>query len=347
MKTLKKILFVTLPTIFIVLIILEVFFRTVIPASDPPRGFYYEKEKMWSFSNKKRKGICTFGRFAEIRTRWSLNNMIWNYPIDYYPKVDKKLIAVIGDSYIEAFAVNVGENYPFLLREKLKNDYEVYAFGKSGAPLSQYLHISRYVNKHFDPDILIFNLVHNDFDESIQELYPNNYRFLQVSINEHDSITETIPHKPLKKFINKSALVRYLFFNLHADILLTTKKNYEANINADDVKKNKALIFKSTNYLVKTIREENSDKRIIFVIDAPRSNIYKNTLNKSNVLWMNEMMRNICANNNIEYIDLTPYMLEDFQKNGKRFESDYDSHWNEYGHEFVANVLYEYLKNNH
>ena len=107
--------------------------------------------------------------------------MGWNYPIDYYPINDKKLIAVIGDSYIEAFQVDVDKNYPFLLREKLKNDYEVYAFGKSGAPLSQYLHISRYVNRHFDPDILIFNLVHNDFDESIQELYPGNTYFLKVS----------------------------------------------------------------------------------------------------------------------------------------------------------------------
>ena len=189
MKTLKNILFATLPSILVLLIILEAFFRIVIPASDPPRGFFDEKEKMYSFSNKKEKGVITIGRFAEIRVRWRINNMYWNYPIDYYPVDDKKLIAVIGDSYIEASQVNVGENYPYLLRGKLINDYEVYAFGMAGAPLSQYLHISRYVNRHFNPDILIFNLVHNDFDESIQELFPIDCHFLKLSIKKSSSST--------------------------------------------------------------------------------------------------------------------------------------------------------------
>jgi len=88
MKTLKKILFVTLPIIFIILIILEVFFRIVIPASDPPKGFFDEKEKMCFFSNEKNKGVITTFRFAEIRARWRINNMYWNYPIDYYPVND-------------------------------------------------------------------------------------------------------------------------------------------------------------------------------------------------------------------------------------------------------------------
>ena len=44
--------------------------------------------------------------------------MHWNYPIDYYPVDEKKLITVIGDSYIEAFHVDADEKYPYLLREK-------------------------------------------------------------------------------------------------------------------------------------------------------------------------------------------------------------------------------------
>ena len=358
MKILKNFIFVTLPAIFILLIILEVFFRTVIPASDPPRGFFDEKEKMYSFSNEKEKGIFTIGRFAEIRTRWRINNMYWNYPIDYYPKNDKKLIAVIGDSFIEAFTVNVGENYPFLLREKLKNEYDVYAFGKSGAPLSQYLHICRYVNKHFNPEIIICNLVHNDFDESIQELNPNDYYFLQVAINDYDSITETIPrpnysfaqYKPLKRLIYRSALFRYLYYNLNInsimDNLFVPNKKYEANIDEDSVKRNKDLIIKATNYLVKTIRQENSDKRIIFVIDAPRDAIYNNTLNESSVLWIHKMMGTLCTKYNVEYLDLTSFMEEDFRDNKTRFNSDIDGHWNEYGHKFVATILYKYLKAN-
>ncbi|MCX5814218.1 MAG: SGNH/GDSL hydrolase family protein [Proteobacteria bacterium] len=219
MKSLKNILFVTVPVLVVLLIMLEFFFRIVIPASGPPRGYFDEKEKMYFFDNKNEKGIITLGRFAEIRAKWRINNMHWNYPIDYSANGGKKLIAVIGDSYIEAFQVNVDENYPFLLRKKLKEDYEVYAFGISGAALSQYLHISRYVNKHFRPDIVIFNLVHNDFDESIQALSPQNYHFQQISIKEDDSISEILPrpnyslaqYRPLKRFIYKSSLFRYLW----------------------------------------------------------------------------------------------------------------------------------------
>jgi len=359
MKTIRNILIITLPTLFIVLIILEVFFRIVIPASNSPRGFFDDKEKMYFLSNEKEKGLYTIGRFAEIRAKWRINNMNQNYPIDYYPKDNKKLIAVIGDSFIEAFQVNVGENYPFLLREKIKNNYEVYAFGKSGAPISQYLNISRYVNRHFEPDILIINLVSNDFDESIHELYPDIDYFLQVSVNADDSITETIPrpnysfaqYKPLKRLIYKSALFRYLYTNLKVseirqDIIKPKNNAYEANINAENVKNNKDLILSATNYLVKTIREENSDKRIIFVMDAPRESIYNNTLDKSKTSWMNDMMKTMCTNYNIEYIDLTTFMEEDYRNNHIKFNSDLDAHWNEYGHKFVANILYNYLMNN-
>lgn len=178
MKTFKNILLTTLPSVIILFILLEVFFRTVIRADDPPRSLYDENEKMFYFSNVKETGITTIGRFAEIKAHWRVNNMHWNYPLDYSPGKDKKLIAVIGDSYIEAFQVDADKKYPCVLRDMINNEYEVYAFGISGAPLSQYLNISRYVKRHFKPDIIIFNIVHNDFDESIYQLNPGAIGFL-------------------------------------------------------------------------------------------------------------------------------------------------------------------------
>jgi len=201
MKTFKNILFVTLPTILIVLILLEVFFRTVIPAANPPKYFFNEEEKIYCFSNKKKKGVYTIGRFADIRAKWSINNMHWNYPIGYYPVDEKKLITVIGDSYIAVLEVDADENYPYLLRERLKTDYEVYAFGIPGAPLSQYLHMSRYVNKHFDPDILIINLVHNDFDQSIYELNPKDFHWPSSNIFSVNSLFD----RPLVSHVQVSS----------------------------------------------------------------------------------------------------------------------------------------------
>jgi hypothetical protein len=200
-------------------------------------------------------------------------------------------------------------------------------------------------------------MVHNDFDESIYEMYPNKFYFLQVSVKKGDSISETMPspnyssgqYQPWKRLIYRSALFRYLYLNLQLSLKITDFRqgllarkhhNYEANISVDRVKENKTLIFKATNYLVETIRKENMDKRVIFVLDAPRKAIYNNKLDESNVLWMHEMMKTICLKHNVELVDMTPFMVEDYRDHTIKFNSSLDGHWNEYGHEFVANVLY-------
>jgi hypothetical protein len=356
-KELRNIFFVSLPTLLVLFLILELFFRFVIPASDPPGGYFYDDEKMYSFRNTRETGLNTIGRFAEIKAKWRINNMNWNYPIDYFPVQDGKLITVIGDSYIEAFQVDVDKNYPYLLRNKLYPEYEVFAFGKSGAPLSQYLHISRYVKKHLNPEILIFNMVHNDFDESIYQLHSKRH-FLQLSYNElEDSFSETTPRpnystaqfNSWKRALYKSALFRYLYRNLNVSnirqqfIAGRSDNGFEANIDPAQVKDKHDLIYKATDHLIKTIIQENFEKRVIFVFDAPRSAIYSNTLEDSQVWWMHDMMKEICHKYNAEYIDLTVPMKNDFNKNGRKFNSEFDGHWDEYGHEFVANILIDYL----
>jgi len=357
MKTFKNILLVTLPTILVAFVILEVFFRVAIPASDPPRGFFDETQKMYCLGSSRQEGLYTIGKFAERRAKWRVNDMHWNYPIDYHAGYNEKpLIAVIGDSFIEAFQVDVDHNYPFLLRNSLKDDYEVYAFGVSGAPLSQYLHVSRYVNRLFDPDIVIFNLVHNDFAESISKLSPHYYHFLQVSIDANGMITETTPrpnysfaqYKPLKRFIYNSALFRYLYFNLKVkeirrNLAANRDKQFEANIDTEKAVNNKDLIFLSTDYLVSAIGEENKGRRVIFVINAPRNVVYDNASASSHVLWMNDMIDTLCTRNDIEFVDLVPLMIDDYKINKKRFDYELDAHWNEYGHQFVSKVLYRQL----
>lgn len=357
MKFIKDLFLVTTPTLLFTVLILEVFFRVIIPASEFPESFYYEEEEMFAFSNENEEGAVTIGKFSEIRSDWRINNFGWNYPIDYEKNEDqeKQLIAVIGDSYIEAFQVNVGKNYPYILNQRMKDNYDVYAFGKSGAPLSQYLQMSRYVNKHFDPDILIFNLVHNDFDESIAELvFKANYLQLEVDaqgqVNEIRPIPDksTSQYKPIRKWIKKSALFRYLYFNLHVDQMLrksgdADKKSYEANVDVGIVR-NADVIRQATEYLIKTIKDENAGKMVVFVTDAPRAAIYSGKLKESEVLWMNEMVEEICTANGIKNIDLTSAMQKDYQRNSEKFNSDLDFHWNEYGHQFVADEVFKNLR---
>lgn len=361
LRFIKNIVAITLPTLLVLFAILEVFFRVGIPACTPPNNFFDEKEKLFTFSDRGEEGVFSIGRFAEIQSKWRINNAGWNSPYDYAKEKGKPRIAIIGDSYIEAFQVDISKSYPALLQKTFGDSLDVYAFGKSGNPFSQYVHLSRYINKNYNPDVLVFNLVHNDFMESIQNFYPKKSYMMQLAIDKSGALTETVPKPNLgapqyhayKRWLRKSALFRYLIFNLKvAEIKMTSKpkkgkekKKFEGNIDVDKAKARKEKVFIAIDYLMRKIKEENTNKRVIFLLDAPRRAIYDNSLAQSNLLWIHGMMDSLSNKHRMELLDLSTVMAEDYQKKQLKFNSEIDHHWNEYGHAFVAQTLEEYLQN--
>jgi hypothetical protein len=348
-KIIIDLLLVTLPSLFILFIILELCFRFVIPAAEKPIAYFDKKNAILrSDENRRTEGTYTIGKFAQIRANWRTNNYGWNSSIDYYPNAtrDKKLICIIGDSYVRALQVDVSKNIASLLRNNMSKNYDIYSFGHDGAPLSQYLHMSRYVGKQFNPDILIFLLVHNDFHESIAQLVSKPY-FLQVDFR-NGGIFEIEPKKPkLYQFLTYSALFRYLYSNLNLASIYFNRiqkpNKYNANIEVKTVMENETMIEKATDYLIKKIKDENRGKRLIFMMDAPRNDIYNNQLLNSSIVCMNKMVARICKKNDLEYIDLTNIMHKDYMKYKKEFNSKLDGHWNEYGHYIASDTLYSHL----
>ncbi len=113
----------------------------------------------------------------------------------------------------------------------------------------------------------------------------------------------------------------------------------------NDVLDKKDSISAVTGHILKQIKAELGNKEIIFIMDAPRYSIYKNDLAHARISWLNTMAGEHCKALNLPFIDLTSYMADDYKKNGKRFETNYDGHWDQYGHQFIAKVLYNYFKN--
>jgi hypothetical protein len=356
MKTIKGIFIITLPTVILILVILELFFRIVIPACNPPLTVFDYDNGLTHYSTEKPQGLYTIGKFAQIRSKWKINNDGWNYPIDYKEtRGEQPLIAVIGDSFIEAFQVSSGKNYPYLLREKLSPENEVYAFGLGGIPLSQYYNVNRYVNNKFNPEIVIINLTHTDFEESFSKYFhrPGIWQIAML-----DSVYTLVPPdlkniSPTNTFWKKalygSATFRYLHRNLYIFQLFKQGRNagdVEANVKiVTDVTK-QSEIFQGMDFLVEKIKLENEGRRVILIFDASRGVIYDGTLDMSKVKWMYDMVSLLSSKYDMEYIDLTLPMQQDYAKNRQRFNSELDNHWNEYGHEFIANLLYEYLTTN-
>ena len=277
--------------------------------------------------------------------------------MDYQVKKHRPRIAVIGDSCIEAFNINIDESYPYLLKKKFQEKYDIYAFGSGGAPLSEYLNISRYVDKYFDPDIIIFNLEYNDFDESILK-YNQYFRkiFLTLSVNG-PQVTENKPKldKSYAEFVfwkrflrSHSALGRYIIFNLKLRVLYwgLVKKEFQGNVKFDaSSTEQRKEVELATRYLVEKIKVENVGRKIIFVMAAQRDGIYNSNIVNLRSSWSYSLMKDLCRENSLNFLDLTEPFKNDYTKNLLKFNLNIDEHWNKYGHKITADAVYNFLIN--
>lgn len=348
-SVLINIIQVTVPSLVVLLLIMEVFFRFGIPAAVKPIAIFDEENKILrSHESQRTTGLYTMGKFAEVKARWRTNNFGWNSLIDYSKKpIDKPLIAVIGDSYIRALQVDVGKDISSLLRERMQPNYEVYSFGHDGAPLSQYLHVSRYLEKYFEPDILVFLLIHNDFDVSVESLVSKPY-FLQLAVSD-DGVEEVQPQgRSLYQFLTYSATFRYLYSNLKlASIyfnLTQDPKDFNANVNVKFIDSRRDTIRQGAEYVFTTLKSEHANKRLIFMMNAPLRDIHENQLASSNVIWMNQMVEQLCEIHKLECIDLTQAFARDYAHNKVAFNFPMDNHWSAHAHALAAKVLADYLR---
>ncbi|MBF0487171.1 MAG: hypothetical protein HQK98_03335 [Nitrospirae bacterium] len=362
-RVLKNILLITIPVVVVLLLALEIVFRYVIPASESPLVYYDEKDNISKLDNREtRDGLFTAGNLAQMRVNWHINGEGFRSDIEYNTEHKKPLIAVIGDSFVEALQVNMKDSMASKLKDKLHGQFDVYSFGVNGASLSQYLQTSRYVNRRFNPDILVFNIVHNDFDESLCSmilmsgfmcLEENGAGFTEAIKPAMASRNKTM----FKKFIfERSALLRYLWVNLSLKRSISslsiynkiftggTGKFYNANVDVQRLAGLKQRLFGVADYLMGKIKEENPNKKVFFIMDAPRADIYDGTLDNSSVIWLNRLFMKTCMAHNFNCVDLTEYFYRRYKAAHVHFESPYDWHWNEHGHESAAEALFNEMK---
>lgn len=336
--------------------ILECVFRFVIPSSEVPSGYFDDQTRLYRFPGGPKTGIHSVGPFATVKADWRINNAGWNYPIDYDSLQSRPLIAWIGDSFIEALQVDSDRNAPYLLREKLFPKFDVYAFGKSGASFAQYLHMSRQVVNVYSPEMLIINLVHNDFFESLDVGSGDKPYFMNLRFNPSDSmLVESVPTADLtlsqfvlwKRLLNTSALFRYVYRNLLFNQVRFERSSdsvYEANIDTSEAEEHKTQIHQLVRHLMNAYRTEFVGTRILFVLDAPRQAIYEKRLEQSRVVWLNYLVWETAREYGFDVVDMTEIMQADYQQNGIRFEFDIDYHWNEYAHSLVAETVRPYVQ---
>lgn len=296
-----------------------------------------------------------------IVTQRHINNDGFANDQDYDPKDPRPLAAVIGDSFIEAMMVAYDETLYGRL-STLTPERRVYSFGMSGAPLSQYLIWAKYAKDTYKPDLLIINIVGNDFDESLPR-YASFQNFHQFTQTPDADLTPTLLNEYHPSFwrtaIAQSALARYLFFNLKISNAYNVFKQsigkgsgknvrYVNNVAADATDEKIEESYQAIDSFLNLLPVYSGlpETHIILSIDAPRQLIYKPELrhqDKSFFQIMRDRLIQQAQTKGYSVVDMWPAFESHYADNGQRFEFETDSHWNGLGHKVVAE---EILKTN-
>jgi len=337
-------------------------YRSVIQSPGDVVRYIYKNQKPYN------NGIYRKGFSPEIAAEYKINSNGWNSDKEYTEqRSSKKRIAVIGDSFVEAFQVPTNKSLSEVLErsliEKYGCDVETYRFGFSGAPLSQYLQMMRYVKEKYHPDIFIIIIIQNDFLESMQGFNNSAGDFLQFAQKGQSWIeVKPIPrvYKPSwsRMLLKNSATIRFFYWNLGVNRNNQRLANlfkrgrpqakYEMNVDIDEVEKNIDKI-RSLTYRIFSLFKETAggDSKLLLVMDGNRRAIYAGKDPRNERIYVLTKMAMDDANKlSIPFIDLDDFFRADYKNEKKHFEFKHDGHWNEKGNSVVGNCLADYIFKN-
>jgi lysophospholipase L1-like esterase len=299
----------------------------------------------------------------EIAAPYWINAQGWNSGIGDYatarrPGVSR--IAVTGDSYVEALQVpydrSLGERLAATLGDR-GNAVEVYRFGISGAPLSQYLQMVEHEVVRYRPDWVVVLIVHNDFDESYK-FKPGRYTssFLKLRV-EDGNVTGEIPPQLWQpgaiEWLRRTATARFFLYRWQVrpeflvDLLSPRARaatEYAGNTEVAAVLADRRGVEAVTDYLFGRLDTvvRAMGARLLLAMDGDRFAIYRGAA--SQALVLNQIAAETAARHNIPFVDLHPAFAADWQRAHRRLDFDADGHWNEHGHEVAATAIARALR---
>lgn len=277
-------------------------------------------------------------------------------------------IAVVGDSYVHGAFVETKDGFPDVIeRELTASGYkvEVLRFGMDGAPLSQYLHMLRQEVRRYKPDLVLVQLIHNDFDESYRLLQNRTgSSFMKLAQAQDGRIVEIPPvdFKPgLADVLRNSAAFRYLYYETNA--YLSFKHIISAVYWGGSEEWRPELISSAVD--VRNIRDHDKNRlfaryalgqmkalaqregfALAFAMDGVREAVYAaRPVSSYEVGTLNRIAKEETAALGLPFLDLQAAFEADWRRTGQHLEFTYDWHWNEHGNVVVGKAIADFLKN--
>ena len=294
-------------------------------------------------------------------TRWDLrlvndvrvNNYGFVSDFDYHPDAPEPLLAVIGDSFVEAVMVPFSETCAGSLARALAPATRVYAFGVNASPLSQYLAYAEYVRATFRPDGLVIVVVDNDFDENMlaARSVPGYHFFVERSgelVLQRRDFTPSV----LRELARTSALARYIALNIRGYTgrpdFVTMPDGRELLLAGTPVEASPERVSESKRAVDAFLRmlpgmAGLEPTRIVFVVDGLRSHLYHDeTLAIAEGTYFDVMRRYFmtsAAAAGHEVIDMQPAFVRHYRTHRQRFDWPYEYHWNGLAHGLCAEAV--------
>lgn len=292
------------------------------------------------------------------------NSLRAEYPLRKAPGTLR--IAVVGDSYVHGAFIDTRHGFPEVIERELSaggRKVEVLRFGMDGAPLSQYLHMLRQEVLRFKPDLVVVQLIHNDFDESYRLLHNRTgSSFMKLKRTENGEIVEIAPvdFKPgLADVLRNSATFRYLYYETNAYL---TFKHLISKVYWGGSEEWKPE-FISSAVDIRNIRDHDSNKlfagyvmremkrlveregaKLAFAMDGVREAIYAGKPVASyEVGQLNRIAAELAKEHDLPFLDLQSAFEQDWMQHRQRFEYTYDWHWNERGNAIVGKAIARFL----
>jgi hypothetical protein len=275
-----------------------------------------------------------------------------------YGRDGPPLIAVIGDSFIEAQMVAHPQSLQGRLAAALAPKFRVYSFAASGAPLSQYLIYAGFAVKEYGARGVVINVVGNDFDESLMA-YRVGPGFWQYAPDANGGLQlKLTPHRAgtLISLARHSALARYVIINLGiqnrlfsirwlAELIFGKPANaqprYAGNTDASTDGKRVRDSLAAIDAFFRDVPERVGlpPERVLFTLDGFRSADAARAGEGTYFDLMRRAFMEKAAAKGYEVIDLDTRFIPRHARAGESFEFHDDNHWNAAGHDVAFEAV--------